>query len=129
MSATVLARFEQRYVTVPEAGCWLWIGRAKPKGYGRIGIGRNKQFAAHRVSWELFRGEIPAGMCVCHKCDTPSCVNPDHLFLGTHADNAGDRQRKGRGAINRSGGGWNRGIPYEVSHPNAPIGRRRVGAP
>lgn len=118
-------RFEERHVTVPEAGCWIWIGRCKASGYGRIGIGRNRQFMAHRVSWELHRGPIPAGKYVCHKCDTPACVNPDHLFLGSAEDNAKDRESKARAAKNRNGGGWNRGIPHAVSHPNGSLGSRR----
>jgi hypothetical protein len=94
-------RFEAR--TSRHAGaCWLWTGSRSAEGYGSIRVD-GKMRKAHRVAWELANGPIPAGAgahgtCVLHRCDNPSCVNPDHLFLGTNADNARDRQAKGRTA-------------------------------
>lgn len=87
-------RFFERTIPVPESGCWLWLGFLDPKGYGRTEIEYVE--LAHRRSWRLFNGWIPKDMLVCHKCDTPSCVNPNHLFLGTARDNVADRENKMR---------------------------------
>lgn len=76
--------------------CWLWTGCVQ-YGYGLVGIGGNT-FKVQRVSWGITNGQIPHGMLVCHKCDVRNCVNPDHLFLGTHDDNNKDMKRKGRAA-------------------------------
>ena len=75
--------------------CILWNGAVTEKGYGRTTF-RRKRTLVHRREWIKARGEIPSGLLVCHHCDTPRCINPDHLFLGTHADNARDCAAKGR---------------------------------
>lgn len=89
--------FHKYYLPDPNTGCWLWTGKIKEwgdtRGYFRTG---GKDRFAHRVSYEIFCGEIPKGMNVCHKCDVTICVNPDHLFLGTQGDNMRDCSHKGR---------------------------------
>ena len=74
--------------------CWEWLGTLYPGGYGRF----NKKYS-HRVAWELSYGPIPDNLGILHHCDNPRCVRPDHLFLGTQADNNRDRRKKGRGGI------------------------------
>lgn len=87
-------KFNQLY-KVSERGCWEWLGYKTRKGYGTQRFG-GKKILAHRYSYELYNGKIPDGLCICHKCDNPSCVNPDHLFLGTIQENNLDCIKKGR---------------------------------
>lgn len=75
--------------------CWIWKSMRRLAGYGYMKI-NDRRVPAHRVSYEIFVGPIPKGMMVCHKCDNPPCVNPDHLFLGTGKDNFEDMRKKGR---------------------------------
>lgn len=95
-----MERFWDKTEPEPNSGCWLWTGALKPEGYGTFNF-QKKWYRAHRLAWELEIGPIPDGLCVLHKCDVPSCVNPDHLFLGTKADNTADMCRKGRHVGNR----------------------------
>lgn len=79
--------------------CWIWLGSKDISGYGYVGIGKGKVGRAHRISYQEFVGPIPAGFLVLHRCDNPSCINPEHLFVGTQKDNMQDMWKKGRGPI------------------------------
>ena len=86
-----------------DSGCIEWTGAKTATGYGRAHAG-GKHWLAHRLFYTVYRGEIPKGMYVCHSCDVPSCVNPEHLFLGTQADNLRDMDAKGRRNSNPANG-------------------------
>lgn len=79
-------------------GCWNWLLKLDPDGYGRVHrSGKQPEFlTSHRFSYEAFFGAVPEGFNVLHRCDNPSCVNPDHLWVGTQIDNLADMHRKGR---------------------------------
>lgn len=85
---------EERFLSyvLKTDSCWIWNGLRFPSQYGRF-AGEY----AHRFAYKAFKGQIKEGLCVCHSCDNPSCVNPEHLWLGTMADNMKDRDLKGRG--------------------------------
>lgn len=128
-------RFHEKYKVNDETGCWEWTG-ALTHGYGVINSGgAGKAIRAHRVAYELFVGPIPNGdgyhgTCVLHRCDNPRCVNPEHLFLGTNADNVADMDAKGRRvSVPRTGPLLDKsGMRRGERHPMAKLTTEQVSA-
>lgn len=98
LSGTALIKFlECRYIPEPNTGCWLWTVATLRSGYGCFTAGK-RRMTAHRAAFLAWKGPIPEGMFVLHSCDQPSCINPQHLRLGTHADNTSDKNARNRNA-------------------------------
>lgn len=119
------AEFWSNVQIADEDSCWLWTRALSDAGYGKVWWDDEVRYT-HRVAYELERGEITAGLCVCHSCDTPRCVNPAHLWLGTKGDNNADANAKGR-----SSGGSSPGEMNPVARLTASIVRvirKRVAA-
>jgi len=104
----IVQRFNSKWTHVTD--CWLWQAAKNSDGYGSFRRDNATTCSAHRMSWEIHRGPVPEGMQVLHHCDTPACVNPSHLYLGTQLDNIQDRVTRGRG--NR---------PIGEKHPQAKL--------
>jgi hypothetical protein len=104
-----LERFEEKFIPEPNSGCWLWLA-ALSHGYGMFGLRDGpvmRTRIASRASWMIYRGPIPPDLYVCHRCDVTSCVNPDHLYLGTQFDNMRDMfGRKRDGTSNGHNAMW-----------------------
>lgn len=103
-----VARFWSKVNVSDRTSCWEWTGSILPSGYGEFSI-NHRNCRAHRIAYEFMTGEeVPEGMSVCHSCDNPKCVNPSHLWVGTHIENMRDMDRKGR-----------RRAPRGTERPNA----------
>lgn len=90
-------RFISKFIVDKKSGCWVWSGPVSKDGYGIFRESSDiKSMAAHRASYRIFRGKIKEGMFICHKCDNPPCVNPDHLYVGTPQDNSNDMVKRNR---------------------------------
>ena len=110
----VLSRFQRSYRKAGSDECWNWQASISPTGYGCFRHSK-RSYRAHRVSYQLATGVYPGKLLVCHSCDNPSCVNPSHLWLGTHDDNQRDKLAKGR---------HRNGITGTIANPKPPTNNR-----
>lgn len=126
-SANIKERFLKKVQKTDS--CWLWAASKNNWGYGQFNM-NGKMQRSHRVSYELFIGEIPDGLFVCHSCDTPACVNPDHLWIGSHADNTRDKMKKGRHVSAVGEKHWSRTqsekVPRGEEHSNSKLTETQV---
>jgi len=102
-ASTIKERFYSKFIVNSENGCWEWTDHRLAKGYGILKVNDTNK-VAHRISYEIHIGPITEGMIICHHCDNPPCVNPSHLFMGTHKDNVIDKKSKGRDIIGEKNG-------------------------
>ncbi len=102
---SIAEKLERHSIPEPNSGCLLWMGACVRNGYGYLGHKR-KCLRAHRAAYAEVHGPIPDDLYVLHKCDVPACINPGHLFLGTHDDNMADRKAKDRNKGRGKRGGW-----------------------
>lgn len=123
---SVRVSFARRHRVDSETGCWVWTGGFHTTGYGALRDGR-RGGTAHRISWEIHYGSIPDGLEVCHRCDNRACVNPEHLFLGTHQDNMTDMVNKGRAPVGQRAFGVKLTPEQVLAIRNDPRSQSRIG--
>lgn len=120
---TVDDRFDAKWIPEPNTGCFLWTAAQDKDGYGVFHLPGRKMVKAHRHAYHRAHGVLPRDKVVCHRCDTPGCVNPDHLWLGTALDNNRDRHAKGRDARGETSGHVTKpeATPRGGNHGNAKL--------